>query len=53
MSNGRPTLAYFNPVVRIVAMDGSVERLEKIAADIHAAAPDLTVRLIDQAPHSN
>src|SRR5262249_11276897 len=53
VSNGRPTLAYFNPVVRIVAMDGSVERLEKIAADIHAAAPDLTVRLIDQAPHSN
>ena len=53
VSNGRPTLAYFNPVVRIVAMDGSVERLEKIAADIHAAAPGLTVRLIDQAPPSN
>ena len=50
---GRPTLAYINPVVRIVAMDGSVERLEKIAADIHAAAPGLTVRLIDQAPPSN
>src|SRR5580765_6676819 len=32
---------YINPVVRIVAMDGSVERLEKIAADIHAAAPGL------------
>jgi len=46
-------LAYFNPVVRIDAMDGSGDRLEKIAADIHAAAPDLRVRLIDQAPHSN
>ena len=32
VSNGRPTLAYFNPVVRIVALDGSVARLEKIAA---------------------
>jgi len=53
VSNGRPTLAYINPVVRIVAMDGSVERLEKIAADIHAAAPGSTVRLIDQAPPSN
>jgi len=53
VSNGRPTLAYFNPVVRIVAMDGSVERLEKIAADIHAAAPSLAVRMIDHAPPSN
>jgi hypothetical protein len=56
VSNGRPTLAYFNPVVRIVAMDGSVAGLEKIAADIHAAhaaAPGLTVRLIDQAPNSS
>ena len=52
VSNGRPTLAYFNPVVRIVALDGSVARLEKIAADIRAAAPGLTVRLIDQAPNS-
>jgi hypothetical protein len=49
VSNGRPTLAYFNPVVRIIALDGSVERLERIAADIRAAAPSLTVRLIDQA----
>ena len=53
VSNGRPTLAYFNPVVRIVALDGSVARLEKIAADIHAAAPGLTVRLVDQAPNSS
>ena len=52
VSNGRPTLAYFNPVVRIVALDGSVARLEKIAADVRAAAPGLTVRLIDYAPNS-
>jgi hypothetical protein len=38
-------------VVRIVAMDGSVARLEKIAADVHAAAPG--VRLVDQAPNSS
>ena len=53
VSNGRPTLAYFNPVVRIVALDGLVARLEKIAADVRAAAPGLTVRLVDQAPNSS
>jgi len=42
-------LAYFNPVVRIVALDGSVARLEKIAAEIRAATPGLTVQLIDPA----
>jgi hypothetical protein len=52
VSNGRPTVAYFNPVVRIVALDGSVARLETIAAEIRARAPSLTVRLIDQAPKS-
>jgi hypothetical protein len=50
VSNGRQTSAYFNPVVRIVALDGSVARLESIAAEIRAAAPGLTVRLTDQAP---
>jgi hypothetical protein len=45
-------LAYFNPVVRIVALDGSVARLEKIAAGIRAAAPSLTVRLVDQAQNN-
>jgi hypothetical protein len=52
VSNGRPTLAYFNPVLRIAALDGSVERLEKIAADIRSAAPSLTVRLVDQAQNN-
>jgi len=45
VSNGRPTLGYFNPVLRIVAMDGSVERLKQIDAAIHAAAPSFTTRL--------
>jgi len=49
VSNGRPTLAHFNPVVRIVALDGSVARLEKIAAEIRAEAPGLTVQLIEPA----
>ena len=26
VSNGRPTLGYFNPVLRIVALDGNIER---------------------------
>jgi len=47
VSNGRPTVAYFNPALRIVAMDGSVDRLKKIAAEIEAAAPSLKVELIE------
>jgi hypothetical protein len=46
VSNGRPTLAYFNPVLRVVAMDGSVERLAGIADKIHEAAPSLVVRQV-------
>jgi Dolichyl-phosphate-mannose-protein mannosyltransferase len=53
VSNGRPTMAYFNPVVRVVALDGSVARLNKIAAAIRAAAPSLTVRLIEPPPQKN
>jgi len=47
VSNGRPTVAYFNPALRIVAMDGSVDRLKRIAAEIEAAAPSLKVELIE------
>jgi hypothetical protein len=53
VSNGRPTMGYFNPVVPIVALDGSVDRLNKIAAAIRAAAPGLTVQLIEPPPKSN
>lgn len=48
VSNGRPTQGYFNPVLRIVAMDGSVDRLKEIAAEIHAAAPAFRIRLVDR-----
>jgi hypothetical protein len=47
VSNGRPTVGYFNPALRIVAMDGSVDRLRRIAAEIKAAAPSLKVELIE------
>jgi 4-amino-4-deoxy-L-arabinose transferase-like glycosyltransferase len=50
VSNGRPTMAYFNPVIGIVAMDGSVERLKQIAAAIEAAAPGFKVQLIERRP---
>jgi 4-amino-4-deoxy-L-arabinose transferase-like glycosyltransferase len=50
VSNGRPTFAYFNPALRIVAMDGSVERLKQIAAAIKAAAPGFKVKLIEPKP---
>ncbi len=29
VSNGRPTMGYFNPVVRVVALDGSVDEAEQ------------------------
>lgn len=47
VSNGRPTLAYFNPVLRVIAMDGSVERLRQIEKSIKDAAPSLKTRLVE------
>jgi hypothetical protein len=47
VSNGRPTVGYFNPALPIVAMDGSVDRLRRISAEIEAAAPSLKVELIE------
>jgi hypothetical protein len=49
VSSGRPTMGYFNPALRVVALDGSVERLKTLAEQIRAAAPTFTVRLIEQA----
>jgi hypothetical protein len=48
VSNGRPSLGYFNPVLRIVAMDGRVERLNEIADAIRAAAPAFIIRMEQQ-----
>jgi hypothetical protein len=36
-------------MLRMVALDGSVERLKRIAEQIRAAAPTFTLRLIEQA----
>jgi hypothetical protein len=41
-------LGHFNPALRIVAMDGSVDRLNEIAEAIHVAAPAFTLRLIER-----
>jgi hypothetical protein len=46
VTNGRPSLGYFNPVLRIVALDGRVDRLSEIAEAIRAAAPTFDVRLV-------
>ena len=37
VSNGRPTVGYFNPELKVVALDRSVERLKTIAEEIHSA----------------
>jgi hypothetical protein len=37
-------------VLRIVALDGNIERLQQISAAITAAAPEFKVRLIDRKP---
>jgi len=50
VSNGRPSRGYFNPVLRVVAMDGRVERLDEVAEKIRAAAPDFDVRMVQQGP---
>jgi hypothetical protein len=46
VSNGRPTMGYFNPVLQVVALDASADRLKRIAEEIQTAAPTFTVRLI-------
>jgi hypothetical protein len=45
ISNGRPTLAYFNPVLLVIAIDGHADRLDALAYRIREAAPTLRVIL--------
>jgi dolichyl-phosphate-mannose-protein mannosyltransferase len=45
VSNGRPAFGWFNPVMRIVALDGDTDHLKSIATALTAAAPSLSVRL--------
>ena len=41
---GRPSFAFFNAVIRIVALDGNSVRLAPIAASLRQSAPDLKVK---------
>ncbi len=45
--NGRPALAFFNPTLRIVALDGNAGRLEPIAEALRQSAPNLHVRFVN------
>ncbi len=49
LSNGRPTFAFFNPVLRIVALDGDVEHLKSLAAKLRRAYPTASFTLVNQA----
>jgi hypothetical protein len=47
VTNNRPSYAFFNPVLRIVALDGDPARLQPIAAKLRSAAPGLSIRLVN------
>ena len=47
VTNGRPAYAFFNPVLRIVALDGDAARLESITARLRGAAPGFSIRLVN------
>ena len=50
VTNGRPAYAYFNPIIRIVALDGDAGRLVPIAAALRRAAPSFSVRFVNTPP---
>jgi hypothetical protein len=47
LSNGRPNFAFFNPVLRIVALDGNTEHLQSIAAAFRRDDPNVSITLVD------
>jgi dolichyl-phosphate-mannose-protein mannosyltransferase len=47
VTNGRPAYAFFNPVLRIVALDGDPTRLQPIASKLRKAAPGFGIRLVN------
>jgi hypothetical protein len=47
VTNGRPAYAFFNPVLRIVALDGDPARLQPIASKLRKAAPGFGIRLVN------
>jgi hypothetical protein len=46
IANGRPSFAFFNPVLRIVALDGDAAHLHSIAAALRREHPNLNVTLV-------
>ena len=47
VSNGRSTFAFFNPVLRIVALDGDATHLERLAAALRGEYPGLRLTLVN------
>jgi hypothetical protein len=47
VTNGRPSYAYFNPTIRIVALDGDAARLAPIEQALRKAAPSFSFRLVN------
>ncbi len=45
--NGRPSFAFFNPTLRIVALDGNAGRLKPIAEALRQSAPNLNVTFVN------
>jgi hypothetical protein len=53
ISNGRPSLGFFNPVIRLVALDGRTDQLRNLARTIKTTAPNLTVDLVEPNADKN
>jgi hypothetical protein len=47
ISNGRPSFAFFNPVFRIVALDGDAAHLQRLAGELRAKHPNLSMTLVN------
>ena len=47
VTNGRPAFAFFNPVFRIVALDGDEAHLQRLGAALRGQYPGLSVSLVN------
>jgi hypothetical protein len=47
LSNGRPAFAFFNPVLRIMALDGDAQHLRSLAARLRREDPNMSVTLVN------
>ncbi len=47
VTNGRPSFSFFNPVLRIVALDGNAARLKPTANALRQSAPNLNVTFVN------